>query len=190
MCSHGHSGDEDGVPNDFCLGFGLACLPLAEATLSLLFSALVHPASLIMQALHQEILSPSGAEYAAILKLTPATLADSDTPSTSTTRPHPSQSALYNVVVARANILRIFEVMESPAPISQHQDERNRRADVPRGTEAVEGEVEMDSQGEGFVNVGSVKVTWNIYVDDSPLPNDSSFVSSFLPQFLCMNVSI
>ena len=143
-----------------------------------------------MQALHQEILSPSGVEYAATLKLTPATLTDSATPSTSTAHPHPSQSALYNVVVARANILRIFEVMETPAPIFQHQDERNRRADVPRGTEAVEGEVEMDSQGEGFVNMGSVKVTWNIYVDDSPLPNDSSFVSSFLLQFLCTNVSI
>lgn len=27
-----------------------------------------------------------------------------------------------------------------------------------RDTEAVEGEVEMDRQGEGFVNMGSVKV--------------------------------
>src|SRR5258708_908748 len=100
-----------------------------------------------MQALHQEILPPSGVEYATTLKLTPATLAESAIPSTSTSHPHPSRGALYNVVVARANILRIFEVTENPAPISsQYQD---RRAD--RGTEAVEGELEMDGQGEGFV---------------------------------------
>lgn len=30
-----------------------------------------------------------------------------------------------------------------------------------RGTEAVEGEVEMDEQGEGFVNMGAVKVIQN-----------------------------
>jgi cleavage and polyadenylation specificity factor subunit 1 len=29
---------------------------------------------------------------------------------------------------------------------------------VRRGTEAVEGEVEMDEGGEGWVNMGSVKV--------------------------------
>lgn len=103
-----------------------------------------------MQAMHQEILPPSGVEFATTLKLTPATLAESATPSTSTSYPHPSHRALYNVVVARANILRIFEVTENPAPIS----------DVLRGTEAAEDEVEMDEQGEGFVNMGSVKVTF------------------------------
>jgi cleavage and polyadenylation specificity factor subunit 1 len=123
-----------------------------------------------MQALHQEILPPSGVEYAATLKLTPATLADSAVPSTSTSYPHSYQGALYNVVVARANILRIFEVTETTAPMPPYQDERNRRTDAPRGSEAAEGEVEMDTQGEGFVNMGSVKVTLNIYVDDSPLP--------------------
>lgn len=131
-----------------------------------------------MQALHQEILPPSGVEYAATLKLTPATLADSAVPSTSTSHPHSYQGALYNVVVARANILRIFEVTETPAPMSQYQDEQNRRTDVPRGTEAVEGEVEMDTQGEGFVNMGSVQVTINIYVNDSPLP--MTVISPFL----------
>ena len=172
----------------FCLGPGLACLPDPTiggdnpiCTGPSSFFAPAHPASVIMQALHQEILPPSGVEYAATLKLTPATLADSAIPSTSTSYPHPSQGALYNVVVARANILRVFEVTESPAPMSQQQDERNRRADVPRGTEAVEGEVEMDGQGEGFVNMGSVKVTWNIYVDDSPLPNDSHLSLPFYP---------
>ena len=145
-------------------------------------SPLLFCTELAMQALYQEILPPSGVEYATTLKLTPATLSDSAVPSTSTSHPRPSQGALYNVVVARANILRIFEVAENPAPISfQHQDEPNRRADVLRGTEAVEGEVEMDSQGEGFVNMGSVKVTSNIYVDPSPLPNDSHLPLPFSP---------
>jgi cleavage and polyadenylation specificity factor subunit 1 len=112
-----------------------------------------------MQALHQEILPPSGVEFAITLKLTPSTLVEVSTPSTSTSHDQSSRSTLYNVVVARANILRVFEVREDPTPIlPQLEDERQRRADVRRGTEAVEGEVEMDGQGEGFVNMGSVKV--------------------------------
>jgi len=115
-----------------------------------------------MQALHQEILPPSGVEFATTLKLTPSTLPEppeAHAPSTSTSQDHPSRSALYNLVVARANILRVFEITEDPAPISpQLQDERQRRAHVRRDTEAVEGEVEMDRQGEGFVNMGTVKV--------------------------------
>jgi cleavage and polyadenylation specificity factor subunit 1 len=116
-----------------------------------------------MQALHQEILPPSGVEFATTLKLTPSTL-----PEASTSQDQPSGAALYNLVVARANILRVFEVKEGPVPISlQLEDERQRRADVRRGTEAVEGEVEMDGQGEGFINMGSVKVisdTFMFYV--------------------------
>lgn len=105
-----------------------------------------------MQALRQEILPPSGVEFAACLKLTPSTLPN--LPGTSTGR------ALFNVVVARSNLLRVFEVREEPAPIStQKEDERDRRASVRKGTEAVEGEVEMDASGEGFVNMGSVKST-------------------------------
>jgi cleavage and polyadenylation specificity factor subunit 1 len=109
-----------------------------------------------MQALHQEILPPSGVEFATTLKLTPSTLPEVSPPSS---QDQPSRGALYNLVVARANILRVFEVKEGPVPISlQLEDERQRRADVRRGTEAVEGEVEMDGQGEGFINMGSVKV--------------------------------
>ncbi|OSD02613.1 hypothetical protein PYCCODRAFT_1477600 [Trametes coccinea BRFM310] len=104
-----------------------------------------------MQALRQEILPPSGVEFAACLKFTPSTLSDAG-PSTS--------RALFNVVVARSSLLRIFEVREEPAPISsQKEDERDRRASVRKGTEAVEGEVEMDTSGEGFVNMGTVKST-------------------------------
>lgn len=110
-----------------------------------------------MQALHQEILPPSGVEFATTLKLTPSTLPEASPPSTS--QDQPFRCALYNLVVARANILRVFEVKEGPVPMSpQLEDERQRRADVRRGTEAVEGEVEMDGQGEGFINMGSVKV--------------------------------
>ena len=105
-----------------------------------------------MHALRHEILPPSGVEFAACLKLTPSTV--SSTASSSTT-----PKALYNVVVARSNLLRIFEVREEPPPVSQKkEDERERRASVRKGTEAVEGEVEMDGSGEGFVNVGIVKV--------------------------------
>ncbi|KAL1941832.1 hypothetical protein VTO73DRAFT_6832 [Trametes versicolor] len=107
-----------------------------------------------MQALRQEILPPSGVEFATCLNFTPSTLSDAG-PSTSQ-----SGRTLFNVVVARASHLRIFEVREEPAPISAHrEDEKDRRASVRKGTEAVEGEVEMDASGEGFVNMGSVKPT-------------------------------
>ncbi len=112
-----------------------------------------------MQALYQEILPPSGVEFATTLKLTPSTLPEVPPPPSFASQDQPSNGALYNLVVARANILRVFDVKEGPAPISpQLEDERQRRTDVPRGTEAVEGEVEMDGQGEGFINMGSFKV--------------------------------
>ena len=111
----------------------------------------------MMHALRQEILPPSGVEYATSLKLTPSTITNRSSPSTS--QVGNTARVLYNVVVARSNILRIFEVREEPAPIPTHMDdERERRFSIRRGTEAVEGEVEMDLQGEGFVNMGSVKV--------------------------------
>ena len=107
-----------------------------------------------MQAIYHEILPPSGVEFATCLKLTPSTVAQN--------APSGSQSnkrALFNIVVARSNLLRVFEVCEEPVPIStQKDDERERRASVRKGTEAVEGEVEMDASGEGFVNIGTVKV--------------------------------
>ena len=110
----------------------------------------------VMHALRQEVLPPSGVEYATSLKLTPSTLS-------ATTRHESAARVLCNVVVARSSLLLIFEVREEPPPIStQADDERDRRVSVRRGTEAVEGEVEMDEQGEGFVNVGSFKVTSNI----------------------------
>lgn len=114
-----------------------------------------------MHAIRQEILPPSGVEFATSLKLTPSTLRDYvlPTPPNSSARHEFAARALCNVVVARTNLIRIFEVREEPAPLpTQAEDERERRMKERRGTEAVEGEVEMDRQGEGFVNMGSVKV--------------------------------
>jgi cleavage and polyadenylation specificity factor subunit 1 len=49
-------------------------------------------------------------------------------------------------------------VREEPAPVPTQADDelRERRGKTRRGTEAVEGEVEMDEQGEGFVNIAQV----------------------------------
>jgi len=108
-----------------------------------------------MHALQQEILPASGVEFATSLKLLPSTRQDSPAPSS--VRHEVVARVLCNVVVARSNILRIFEVREEPAPVStQSEDERERKGKVRRGTEAVEGEVEMDEQGEGFVNISQV----------------------------------
>ena len=104
-----------------------------------------------MHALRQDILPPSGIEFATSLRLTPSTL--------SQLLPHHAfgSRALCNVVVARTDLLRIFEVREEPAPLpTPADDERDKKSRSRRGTEAVEGEVEMDQQGEGFVNIAKV----------------------------------
>ncbi|KAG1848301.1 CPSF A subunit region-domain-containing protein [Suillus subalutaceus] len=104
-----------------------------------------------MHALRHDILPPSGVEFATTLKLTPSTI-------TGSSSQEKLPRVLTNVVVSRSNLLRIFEVWEQPPQISTYiEDERERRAHVRKGTEAVEGEVEMDEGGEGWVNMGSVK---------------------------------
>ncbi|KAG6820213.1 hypothetical protein H0H93_003867 [Arthromyces matolae] len=104
-----------------------------------------------MHALRQEILPPSGVEFATSLRLTPSILGQLRTPPNATTRHEFAARALCNVVIARSSLLRIFEVREEPA-IFQVDDERERKKAL-RGSEAVEGEIEMDEQGEGFVNI-------------------------------------
>ena len=105
-----------------------------------------------MHALRQEILPPSGVEHAACLKFTTSTLPQAGS-SSQTGR------TLFNIIVARSSLLRIFEVREEPASVStQQDDETEPRASVRKEAEAVEGEVEMDGTGDGFVNVGTVKV--------------------------------
>ena len=114
-----------------------------------------------MQAIHQEILPASGVQFATCLKLLPTTLLSRD--SLPTSDPSGllavSRRSLFNVVVARSNVLRIFEVVEEVAPMDdQREEERERKAAIRRGTESVEGEVEMDTDGEGFINLGQLKV--------------------------------
>lgn len=114
-----------------------------------------------MQAIHQEILPASGVQFATCLKLLPATLLSRD--SLPTSDPSGllvvSRRSLFNVVVARSNVLRIFEVVEELAPMdAQREEERERKAAIRKGTESVEGEVEMDTDGEGFINLGQIKV--------------------------------
>lgn len=118
-----------------------------------------------MHALHQEIHPPSGVEFATSLKLTPSTLGTLPTPPNATIRHEFTARTLCNVVVARSNLLRIFEVRQEQAPISsQADDQRERAAKVRKGTEAVEGEVEMDDQGEGFINIDKVILTFNVFI--------------------------
>lgn len=108
-----------------------------------------------MHALLQEILPPSGIEFITSLNLIPSNL---DVPTQTilgvAAPPEFTSKVLCNVVVARSNLLRIFAVCEEPAPISSRDDEeRERQSKVRRGTEPMEGEVEMDDHGEGFVNI-------------------------------------
>lgn len=125
-----------------------------------------------MQAIHQEILPASGVQFATCLKLLPTTLLSRDLLPTS----DPSgllafsRRSLFNVVVARSNVLRIFEVVEELAPMdTQREEERERKAAVRKGTEAVEGEVEMDTDGEGFINLGQIKSTTQIEALGPPM---------------------
>jgi cleavage and polyadenylation specificity factor subunit 1 len=97
-----------------------------------------------MHALRREVLPPSGVEFAVSLSLRPASPTNVS-----------GKQVIRNLVVARSNYLRVFEVCEEPAPLPPVEDAVTSGR---KGTEAVEGEVEMDEQGEGFVNVGFVKV--------------------------------
>ena len=106
-----------------------------------------------MHALRQEIHPASGVEFATSLKLTPSTL---DAPADISARHEFVSRVLCNVVVARSSLLRIFEVREEPAPMQATGDEKERRTNVRRGTEAVEGEVAMDEQGDGYINIAKV----------------------------------
>jgi cleavage and polyadenylation specificity factor subunit 1 len=84
-----------------------------------------------MHALRQEVLPPSGVEYATSLKLTPSTLEENPS---ATTRHESAARVLCNVVVARSNLLLVFEVREEPPPIStQADDERDRRVSGRNG---------------------------------------------------------
>jgi len=105
-----------------------------------------------MHSVHQQILPASGVEFATSLKLTPSTLESHP----DVAHHHESVSRVFcNLVVARSGFLRVFEVVEEPAPVLQ-DEEKDRRSIVRRGTEAVEGEVEMDERGDGYINIAKV----------------------------------
>ena len=107
-----------------------------------------------MNTLRQDILPPSGVEFATHLKLTPSCNVDQEQLSP---RHEFVVRVLCNLVVARSNLLRIFEVREEPwTPPASVEDERERKGHVRRGTEAVEGESAMDTDGDGFINVSQV----------------------------------
>lgn len=102
-----------------------------------------------MYALHQDVLAASGVEHATFLNLSRST-------------PLSAQCRILNhLVVARSNLLRIFEVREEPSPLPTfaEADARARNAPSKLGTEAVEGEVEMDQEGDGYVNMAQVRVS-------------------------------
>ncbi|CAK5269347.1 unnamed protein product [Mycena citricolor] len=65
-----------------------------------------------MHALYQEILPASGVQFVTALKLTPSTQSDSRTGISASS----SRRTLCNLVVARCNVLRIFEVCEEMVP--------------------------------------------------------------------------
>ncbi|KLO09211.1 cleavage factor protein [Schizopora paradoxa] len=102
-----------------------------------------------MFALRRELVSPSGVEYATSLKLIPSTIF----------RSHPSNGdapqAIANLVVARSNTLRIYEIQEEDSLAFASSSGKDNWPKAKKDTEAVEGEAEIE--GEGFVNLGLVK---------------------------------
>lgn len=114
-----------------------------------------------MQALRREILSPSGVEYATSAKLIPNSVFRRQSSPSDGSNGLPR--SIGNLVIARTNFLRVYEVQEDNLPMQAVMNGTQNRRD----TEAVEGEVEMDAQGEGFVNIGAIKVDTVALLDES-----------------------
>ncbi|KAF7292889.1 Cleavage and polyadenylation specific protein [Mycena indigotica] len=87
----------------------------------LAFSELVQ--ALWMHALHQEILPPSGVQFAVTLRLTPSPLQSTST-----------RHTLCNLVVARSNFLRIFNVVEEEIEKDDGEDVDMDGQAKPRST--------------------------------------------------------
>jgi cleavage and polyadenylation specificity factor subunit 1 len=114
-----------------------------------------------MNAIRQEVLPASGVTFATGLKLTPSTIENGINVNA---RYELAARALYNVVVARSNLIRVFEVREAPSSaFGDAVEEREKVDSVRKGTDTVEGEVLMDEGGEGFVNIGG-KVNQHLYI--------------------------
>ncbi|KAF8719078.1 mRNA cleavage, partial [Rhizoctonia solani] len=91
-----------------------------------------------MLGLRQEILPPSGVEFAKCMRLTHSTLNSNS-----------RQKVVCNLVVARNNYLRIFEIVEEQGGASGNAE--------GSASEPVPGEMEMDSHGDGFINVTELR---------------------------------
>ncbi|KAF8600601.1 hypothetical protein BDV93DRAFT_608605 [Ceratobasidium sp. AG-I] len=99
-----------------------------------------------MLALRQEVLPPSGVEFAKCMRLTHSTMNPPSAHSASNdTRPR----VLCNLVVARNNYLRVFEVLEELLSTSGNNE--------GSASDPVPGEMEMDSHGDGFINVTELR---------------------------------
>lgn len=112
-----------------------------------------------MQAAYQEILPATGVDFATTLYLTPSTLGSRKTskPPQTPIASSSTSKAIINLVTTRNNWLRVYEVREEDVSFSSLASEKNS-SKSRRGTEAIAGEIEMDSQGEGFVSVDTFKV--------------------------------
>lgn len=95
-----------------------------------------------MLALRQEVLPPSGVEFAKCMKLTHSTL---------NLIPSARPRVVCNLLVARNNYLRVFEVVEEPVATSGSGE--------GSASDPVPGEMEMDSHGDGFINITELRVS-------------------------------
>ena len=103
-----------------------------------------------MHALHQEVLPPSGVEFATSLKLIPGTY---ELPPSTLARHEIASRVICNVVVARSNLLRIFEVREEPALATSVEGEEKGRGKAEKDAELEHGggDVEMSEAGNAKV---------------------------------------
>ncbi|KAF8318712.1 hypothetical protein DL93DRAFT_2225607 [Clavulina sp. PMI_390] len=111
-------------------------------------------------ALHQEIVRPSGVEYAISLNL----VGPLDVSSSSDVQ------ILGNLVVARANVLKVFEVrrqLVDPSRTNLGAPEHNLRASGGP-LDGPQDDVEMDGQGDGFVSMGELKTRTRAEVNSKP----------------------
>ncbi|KAL0578769.1 mRNA cleavage and polyadenylation factor subunit [Marasmius crinis-equi] len=99
-----------------------------------------------MHALHQEIIPPSGVEFATSLKLIPGSY---ELPPSTSARHEIAARVICNVVVARSNLLRIFEVREEPAHATAAEREKAGKEKKGQNGEkaAANGDVEMSDAG-------------------------------------------
>ncbi|CAE6441366.1 unnamed protein product [Rhizoctonia solani] len=88
--------------------------------------------------MRQEVLPPSGVEFAKCMRLTHSSLNSNS-----------RQKVLCNLVVARNNYLRIFEIVEEQGGVTGNAE--------GSASEPVPGEMEMDSHGDGFINVTELR---------------------------------